>query len=270
MSNATRFIGDIPTHYDSGLGPVIFAGFAEDLAARAAALHPRNVLELAAGTGIVTRQLRDQLPNDSSLTATDLNQPMLDVARSKFREDEIITFSPADAMSLDFPDASFDVIVCQFGVMFFPDKSATYREAMRVLKPGGTYFFNVWGSLDENPYARIGQGLAEEIFSADPPQFYKVPFSYWDPNGVLADLRSAGCDDCTVTTLSRRQQIPDVAAFTRGFVYGNPIIAEIEARGTVPAERVRERLEARYREAFGPEPLHMPLVAHVFAVKRSA
>jgi len=270
MSNETKFIGDIPTHYDAGLGPVIFGGFAKDLAERAAALHPQNVLELAAGTGIVTRQLRDQLPNESSLTATDLNVPMLDIARSKFRENEAVTFAPADAMSLDFPDASFDAIVCQFGVMFFPDKPASYREAMRVLKPRGIYLFNVWGSLDENPFARIGQSLAEEIFSEDPPQFYKAPFSYWDPNSVLADLRAAGYEDCTATTLTRRQQISDVATFTRGFVYGNPIIAEIEARGTVPAEQVRERLEARYREAFGPDPLQMPLVAHVFAVKRPA
>jgi ubiquinone/menaquinone biosynthesis C-methylase UbiE len=119
---AADFTGSIPAFYDHGLGPVFFADFADDIARRAAATAPRRVLEIAAGTGIVTRRLRDMLPPEAHLAATDLNPPMLEVARGKFHPDEMVEFQPADAMALPFPDSSFDVVVCQFGVMFFPDK----------------------------------------------------------------------------------------------------------------------------------------------------
>jgi len=121
-SDAAGFIGNIPQYYDQGLGPIIFAGYAADIARRAAADRPARVLETAAGTGIVTRKLRDALPADTQLTATDLNPPMLDIARAKFRPGEQVGFQPADAIALPFADQSFDAIVCQFGVMFFPTR----------------------------------------------------------------------------------------------------------------------------------------------------
>ena len=125
-SDAASFIGNIPQHYDQGLGPIIFAEYAADIARRAAASRPARVLETAAGTGIVTRKLRDALPGDTQLTATDLNPPMLDMARAKFRPGEQVGFQPADAVALPFADQSFDAIVCQFGVMFFPDKAKSF------------------------------------------------------------------------------------------------------------------------------------------------
>ena len=142
---AADFTGSIPTFYDHGLGPVFFTDFAEDIARRAAESAPMRVLETAAGTGIVTRRLRDLLPREAHLIATDLNPPMLEVARQKFRPDEAVEFQPADAAALPFPDASFDTIVCQFGVMFFPDKDKGYREAHRVLVGGGRYLFQRLG-----------------------------------------------------------------------------------------------------------------------------
>ena len=143
-SDAASFIGNIPQHYDQGLGPIIFAEYAADIARRAAASRPARVLETAAGTGIVTRRLRDALPGDTQLTATDLNPPMLDMARAKFRPGEQVGFQPADAVALPFADQSFDAIVCQFGVMFFPDKAKSFVEAYRVLAPGGRYVLSVW------------------------------------------------------------------------------------------------------------------------------
>jgi ubiquinone/menaquinone biosynthesis C-methylase UbiE len=136
--NAASFTGSIPQYYDQGLGPVIFAGYAADTAQRVAAGRPARVLETAAGTGIVTRKLRDALPAEAQLTATDLNPPMLDLAREKFRSGEPVSFQPADATALPFADASFDTIVCQFGLMFFPDKAASFSEARRALAPGGS------------------------------------------------------------------------------------------------------------------------------------
>ena len=140
------FVSSIPEHYDRNLGPIIFTDYAADIARRAAAGKPAKVLETAAGTGIVTRALRDHLPAGTRLTATDLNEPMLDVARTKFRAGEQVEFQPADALALPFADGSFDTVVCQFGVMFFPDKDQSYREVYRVLTPGGRYLFNIWDS----------------------------------------------------------------------------------------------------------------------------
>ena len=177
MSNDASFVGNIPEHYDRGLGPIIFVDYATDIARREAACNPGRVLEIAAGTGIVTRQLRDQLPAQVRLTATDLNPPMLEVARAKFRPDEDVDFRPADAAALPFPDHSFDAVVCQFGVMFFPEKDKSYREIHRVLATGGRYLFNVWDSHRYNDFGRIVHEVVGSFFPGDPPQFYKVPFS---------------------------------------------------------------------------------------------
>jgi SAM-dependent methyltransferase len=156
---------------------VIFADYAADLARRVAAAEPANVLEIAAGTGIVTRALRDAAAR-SELVATDLSPAMLEIARPKFRADETVTFQPADALALPFADASFDVVACQFGIMFYPDKDQGNREAFRVLKPGGRYIFSVWDAHRNVPFARIAHELATRLFPNDPPQFMKVPFSY--------------------------------------------------------------------------------------------
>src|SRR5712691_2873325 len=161
MSNdAASFIGSIPQHYDQGLGPMIFVDYAADIARRVASGHPTRVLETAAGTGIVTRKLRDALSKDARLTATDLNPPMLEVARAKFGAGEQVEFQPADAGALPFADASFDAVVCQFGLMFFPDKPKSYSEVFRVLAPGGRYVFSVWDSHRYNLFGRIAHEVA--------------------------------------------------------------------------------------------------------------
>ena len=163
------FVGTIPQHYDRHLGPVIFVDYAAAMAKLVAAAKPGRVLETAAGTGIVTRTLRDALPPDTSLTATDLNPPMLEVARAKFEAQERVSFEPADATALPFADGSFDAMVCQFGVMFFPDKARGYREAYRVLAPGGRYFFSVWDAHRHNPYGQVALDTVTKFFPNDPP-----------------------------------------------------------------------------------------------------
>ena len=145
--DATRFIGSIPEHYDRDLVPHIFSGFADDLATRVAAHHPTAVLELAAGSGVVTRALRSALSPDCVLLASDLNEAMMTVARKRFEQAEKVEFRQIDANDLPLDDQSFDAVTCQFGVMFFPDKDRSFREVHRVLRPGGRYVFNVWGRL---------------------------------------------------------------------------------------------------------------------------
>ena len=267
-SDAASFIGNIPQHYDQGLGPIIFAEYAADIARRAAASRPARVLETAAGTGIVTRRLRDALPGDTQLTATDLNPPMLDMARAKFRPGEQVGFQPADAVALPFADQSFDALVCQFGLMFFPDKAKSFSEACRVLAPGGRYLLSVWDSHRYNPFGRITHEVAARFFPADPPQFYSVPFSCHQIDPIKELLIAAGFADIGIAVIEQERELPDVAHFARAAIFGNPLIDQIRARGGVDPERVVDALEQEFRHEFGGNPGRMPIQAIVFSAAR--
>jgi ubiquinone/menaquinone biosynthesis C-methylase UbiE len=266
-SNAASFVGNIPDHYDRGLGPVIFVDYAADIAGRAASRPATRVLETAAGTGIVTRQLRDAFPAHVQLTATDLNPPMIEVARTKFRSSENVDLRSADATALPFPDATFDAVVCQFGVMFFPDKAKSYQEVYRVLAPGGRYLFNVWDSHRYNPFGRIAHEAAASFFPADPPQFYKVPFSYHQIDPIKESLLEVGLTDIQIAVVKFEKKIPNVEMFARGLVYGNPLVDQIRERGGVDPDRVVDTVTEVLRREFGPDG-RMPLQAIVASATR--
>jgi SAM-dependent methyltransferase len=268
--DAAGFVGNIPQYYDQGMGPMVFVDYAADIARRVAAGNPARVLETAAGTGIVTRKLRDALPAGVHLTATDLNPPMLDVARSKFHAGEQVEFRPADATALPFADRSFDAVVCQFRVMFFPDKAKSYSEVYRVLAPGGRYLFSVWDSHRYNPFCRLSHQVAGSFFPADPPQFYNVPFSYCQIDPIKESLIEAGFVGIDAAVVSLDKEIPDVANFARAAVHGNPLIDQIRARGGVEPELVVEALTREFRREFGADPGHMPLQAILFSATRRA
>ncbi|MGE0409668.1 MAG: class I SAM-dependent methyltransferase [Amphiplicatus sp.] len=265
--NAGRFIGDIPKNYDQHLGPNIFEDFARDMARRAGALAPSSVLELAAGTGVVSRKLRDCLPAGARLVVSDLNPPMLDVARAKFRSEENVEFAVVDAMKLDYPKASFDLVLCQFGVMFFPDKRASFREVLRVLRPGGAYLFNAWGPMADNPFSQIAHEAALKYFPDDPPGFYRIPFSYADSSVVADDLEAAGFSHIERFAVTVERRMTDIGGFARGLVFGNPLIDEIESRKTVAPDEVVGAIARGLREAWGDAP--MPLNATVFHARRA-
>jgi ubiquinone/menaquinone biosynthesis C-methylase UbiE len=247
---AANFVGSIPEYYDRFLGPRIFHDFANDLAQRVLDVRPSNVLELAAGTGIVTRRLRDLLPHDCLITATDLNPPMLDFAKSKFQGGERVCFESADATALPYNDSDFDTLVCQFGVMFFPDKQRSYQEAFRTLKPGGHYFFNVWGPIENNPFAKITHEKVAEFFPDEPPGFYQVPFSYSDSNAIEESLTDAGFSEIRVESLNITAEIPSSTDFATGLIFGNPIFDEITSRGGDP-ERVRSAVSEALERQLG-------------------
>ena len=194
MSQSDKvFIGSIPKIYDDYLVPLIFQGFAQDLAQRAANLSPTAVLETAAGSGVVTRALAPELSERCRYVVTDLNQPMLDQAAERQGADARITWQQADALALPFDDTAFDVVCCQFGVMFFPDRVRGYREVRRVLKPGGHWLFNVWDRIEENTFANDVTNALAEFFPSDPPRFLaRTPHGYHDVSLIREELERAG------------------------------------------------------------------------------
>ena len=264
----SEFVGSIPETYDAHLGPLLFEHYAADLAGRVTVPTGGRVIELACGTGIATERLRAALPEDVEIVATDLNEAMLDFARSKRGDLANVHYQVTDALDLPFEDGSFDAVVCQFGVMFFPDKAAGAREAARALKPGGAYAFNVWDSLDRNPAFKVAQDSISGFFNGDPPTFLLLPFGYHalDPIKALLDDAGFGAIDISVVpTVVERPLARDVAL---GCVEGNPGIHEIHARATAPAEEIVEAVAAALRENFGDAPLSTPLQAIVVTTRK--
>jgi ubiquinone/menaquinone biosynthesis C-methylase UbiE len=259
------FSGSIPALYHEHLGPLLFEPYAEDLAERLAALAPGRILETAAGTGIVTEAIARRLP-EADLVATDLNQAMLDVAAPRIGSSRV-SFRQADAQSLPFPDAGFDAVVCQFGAMFFPDRVGAYQEALRVLRPGGHFLFNVWDRLEANPVShRIAETVAG-LFPDDPPSFLnRVPFGYHDKALVEADLRDAGFADIESETVSKRSRLGSPRQAATGICRGSPLAAEIEAHGSGSADRLRRGR----RRAHRPVRAGGRRIAHVGARLRRA
>lgn len=264
---AAQFTGDIPHFYDQHLGPIIFEGYAADLARRAAAIGGANVLEIASGTGISTVALRKALPPSTRITATDLNGAMLEIAKAKLPEGAV-TFQTADAMALPFVNDTFDLVVIQFGVMFFPDKPAAYAEARRVLKPGGTLLFNAWGSMAANAFGEIAHRDAELFLPDNPPKFYLTPFGYSDSAQVRADLLAGGFRNVEHDVVRFDRDVPDWRHFATGAIYGNPMIVDIRAGGVNPDDMV-EAIAAALEQRFGKAPAKMPLEAHIYAAREA-
>jgi SAM-dependent methyltransferase len=267
--NSAKFVGSIPELYERGMGPVIFADFALDMAQRVKALNPKMVVETAAGTGILTRALRDALPGRTKIIATDLNPPMLEIARRKFARGEPVNLQPADAVTLPFDDECCDLLVCQFGVMFFPDKQASFNTAYRVLEDGGHYLFSVWDSHAFNPFGEITHRVAGTFFPDDPPQFYAVPFSYCAIDPIKAGLMAAGFSSVEISVVRIEKVVADPALFARGMVFGNPLYDQILARGGDP-ELVLAAILEELEERLGREPMVTPLQEIVFSARKGA
>lgn len=264
-----RFSGSIPSLYQELLVPMLFEPYAADMVARVALRPCERVLEVAAGTGAVTRHLAALLPATSTLVATDLNQAMLDLA-STCGTARPVTWRQADAMSLPFDDGAFDVVVCQFGVMFFPDKAKAFAEARRVLSPGGAFFFNVWDRIDTNEFAHTVSMAVESAFPADPPRFMtRTPHGYADLAVIERDLAQGGFGTSPqVHTLASQSHAPTARAAAVAFCQGTPLRTEIEARDIGGLEAVTAMAEAAVAHRFGSGPVDGRMQAHVIMVTR--
>ena len=245
------FAGSIPDIYDRLLVPLIFEPYATDLAKRVAEAKPQLVLETAAGTGAVTRALASSL-KDARIVATDLNQPMLDHARSRQSGDKRIEWRQADALELPFKDQTFDAVACQFGLMFFPDKVRGYSEAWRTLKPGGRFFFSVWDRISENEFADVVTQAVASLFSQDPPRFLaRTPHGYCDTDCIREELNAAGFSGVSIDGVDARSKAPSPRDVAVAFCQGTPLRNEIESRGAAALEDATKQATRALAERFG-------------------
>ncbi len=246
MASAAAYTGSVPRFYDRKLGPLLFEPYADDLVARVPARDGLRVLELACGTGAVTRRLREALPASATLVATDLHEAMTSYARTAVPAAGI-DWREADMEALPFADGSFDVVVCQFGLMFPPDKPQAFREARRVLAPGGVLLASVWGVLEENPVMAVMNRTVTALHPEDPPRFFHTPYGYARKR-IAADIAAAGWD---AQLEDVRLEVPCAAVdVAEGFVRGTPLSHELAERGADPAAVVRD-VVAALTHAFG-------------------
>lgn len=259
----TPFTHSTPALYDRYMGPLLFEPYAKVLAERAALLQPDQILETAAGTGIVTRALHRAVPQ-AQIVATDVNPVMLQVAAQHLGSDRV-SFQPADAQNLPFADASFDLVVCQFGVMFFPDKVRANEEARRVLRSNGHYLLVTFDRLERNPVPQTAGNAVAALFADNPPEYMeRGPFSYVDPALIERDLLAAGFTDIKVETVSLTSRVSARDA-AQGMVLGSPLRSEIERRDGSALDRALDAVTAALARWEGRD---APISAHVITAAR--
>lgn len=262
------FSGLIPKMYEEYLVPLIFEPYAGDIAERVASRPVTRVLEVAAGTGVVTRRLASVLPDSVSIVATDLNQPMLDLAAA-IGTRRPVEWRRADALQLPFKDETFDTVVCQFAIMFFPDKAKAFSEARRVLRPGGTFVFNVWDRISENEFADTVTTALESLFPGDPPRFLaRTPHGYCDRPTIERDLADGGFSAApriSIVTARSRAESPRVPAIA--YCKGTPLRSEIEARDASRLDEATDLATEDIARRFGPGPVDGRIQAYVVSIE---
>jgi ubiquinone/menaquinone biosynthesis C-methylase UbiE len=264
LETDTLFAGSIPENYDRYMVPLIFAPFATDIAQRVASFAPSAVLETASGTGVVTRALAPQLSAKASYTVTDLNQPMLDYAASQQGPDSRITWRQADGLALPFEDAAFDIVCCQFGAMFFPNRVTAYQEAKRVLRPGGHFIFNVWDRIEENVFANDVTNALAKIFPDDPPRFMaRTPHGYHDKALIRSELTEAGFSQVLIETKAAESRAASPRIPAVAYCQGTLLRNEIVARDAGKLDSATDAAEATIAERHGKGSVAAKIQAHV-------
>jgi len=263
------FAGSIPKLYETHLVPLIFEPYAQDLKKRVGSMNLSRILEVAAGTGVVTRALATVASDGASIVATDLNQAMLDEAAAVGTARPIL-WQQADAMALPFPDGEFDAVVCQFGVMFFPNKSKAFSEARRVLKPGGAFIFNVWDRISENEFADTVTRALEAVFPKDPPRFLaRTPHGYHDRSTIEQDLASGGFTKSPrIATVAARSRAKSARVPAIAYCQGTPLRNEIEARNASRLAEATDVAAAAIAQRFGTHYVDGKIQAHVVTVEK--
>lgn len=255
--NSALFSGSIAENYHRYLAPLIFDDYAQDLASRVDISTARDVLEIACGTGVLTHHLRKKLAPGARLTATDINPAMVAAARENVDANGTIRYRDADGTQLPFESDSFDVVACQFGVMFYPDKGAGFREAARVLRPGGSFVFNVWDTLSRNRFAETVHYKVVEMFPDEPPAFLAAPFGYNDLVDIKNTLHLSGFKNIALSILPRESKAPSARDVALAFVQGSPLAGELDSLGV--ADSAFAEVEGALIDAFGAGEVRAPM-----------
>jgi ubiquinone/menaquinone biosynthesis C-methylase UbiE len=267
VSTDTLFAGSIPATYDRYMVPLLFRPYAEEVAPRAAQWRPRRILEIAAGTGVVTEALHDRLP-DAEIVATDLNPPMLEMAALRVAAPNV-RFQQADALHLPFEDRAFDLVVCQFGIMFFPDKVAASSEARRVLRDGGRYVLVIWNSVERNLATKVAGAAVAELFPDNSAAFYeRIPFRYHERERIEGDLQAAGFNHVEFETVELRSRAASARDAAIGLTQGTPMRSEIEQRGPAMLARATHAAAEALKQFEGPDGFDAPMSAHIVTATR--
>jgi ubiquinone/menaquinone biosynthesis C-methylase UbiE len=248
------------------MGPVVFEPYAIDIAKRLPYGPGMRVLEIAAGTGQATRHLLDRLPEDAEIIATDISLEMMTIGRRNL-SDPRLEWQIADGLDLPFGPFSFDVVVCQFGVMFFHDKDRGFAEAFRVLAPGGRYLFSTWCSHEDNPWAGAIHRTMERLFLPDPILFMNRPFGYCDQEQIKDSLSQIGFVDIKIDVVGRELATESAGAFARSAIEGTPMLhAIIDRAGDV--EQCVHAVAEEFRREFGDHPMLSKLNALVVTARK--
>lgn len=263
---APAFTGSIPANYQQFLVPFLFEDYAADLAARVAVPNDGAVLEVACGTGVVTRHLRTSLPATVRVVASDLNSGMLEIAKTVLDGMQGIEFETADGTDLPFDEEAFDAVICQFGAMFFPDKAQGFAEAARVLKPGGRFLFSVWDSLEHNTLMKLVHETVISLSPDNPATFIARPYSYADLTETKKTLEAVGFHGTDFFVQPRESRASSAKDVMMGLVTGGPLAAELEQRGLT--ERGQKAVEAALRTTYGNGHINAPMQAIVVAASK--
>ncbi|QEC66577.1 methyltransferase domain-containing protein [Panacibacter ginsenosidivorans] len=261
------FGGNVPANYDRYLGPFLFEPYARDMVNRIDATVIKDVLEIACGTGRVTRQLSNLFRKSANITASDFSIEMVKVAE-RFIDNDHVRFVQADAQSLPFEDNSFDLVVCQFGFMFVPDKPKGFSEAFRVLRKGGTLLFNTWDSLENNPATEIVNKVIIDFFKGDGPLFFKIPHGLYNASELQQLLQGAGFSNVHVQQISIEGTSPSALDIAKGFVTGTPMFGELTTLDPALLEKIINKASENVAAVFGDNPVRTPLSAWVSSAQK--
>ena len=259
-----KFTGASSAYYDQYMGPFLFESYGMEMASRVPKQGTSAVLELASGTGRVTRHLRQQLPPSVKLVATDISPDMLEIAKTKFTSSDDVEFKVADMQNLPFADNTFDVAVCQFGMMFPPDKQKAANEAYRVLKPGGKFLFTTW---EQTTRVGIFNLIYDEhvipFFKGEDTSRFRVPFAMYDPDlltGLLAkaNFKNAAVDRVVLTGVAETAE-----GLVKGLFTTHAVGKEVHDRDPRAFESMSRQLESEIIKRFSNNPVKCELAAYV-------
>lgn len=249
MEENAKFSADVATIYDDGMGPYIFEPYAIDMANKIASSvnvsETSQVLELACGTGRLTTHLLSTFPPSTKIIASDLNVGMIDVAKKRISASNI-TFQEANIEALPFESSSFDLVVCQYGFMFCPNKEKAFAEAFRVLKPGGKLLFNVWGRLEENAVVVIPNEILKSLFPEDPPQFFYTPFCMYDVSATIQLLEAASFREIVHHEVCISAIWPSKEFVANALIKGAPIYHSLRAKSESAVDEVLTKVADGY------------------------